>query len=282
MAINLNGAASGAAAGASFGPWGAAIGGIAGAFLGKQKAAPAATLKPVDVQEEQRKALAGNLANFDSAATLSSKTNSFNQTEANRLLEQALPGFSAIRGKLLAEVDRDLAGGNSLPREVSDNLARVAAERGITRGTSGGFQSFSLLKDFGFNLVDWRNASRARALNTLSTVYGMAPRVNVMSPMSSMVDPNTAISVAGQNNQAQFNADQASLNAQTAAGNFNRSRLAGIVQAAGTLAGSFAGSATPSVQPKATAAPTLAPGTSPLRSGQPGFATTLPRMTGTP
>jgi hypothetical protein len=255
MPFNATGAASGAAAGAAFGPWGAAIGGIAGALIGKQKAAPAATFKPVDVQEEQRKAIAGNLANFDNASTLSSKTNSFNQTEATRLLEQALPGFSAIRGKLLAEVNKDLEGGNNLPRELSDNLSRIAAEKGITRGTSGGFQSFSVLKDFGFNLVDWKNASRARALNTLSTVYGMAPRVNVMSPMSSMVDPNTAISVAGQNSQMQYNVDQAALNAQTAASNYNRSRLAGIVQSVGTVAGSFtpAGSG---VQPKAAASPT--------------------------
>lgn len=233
----------------------AAVGQIAGALINKQKAPPTATYKPVNVQEEQGKAIAGNLANFDNAATLSSKANDFNQTEATRLLEQALPGFSAIRGKLMAEVNRDLEGGNNLPRELSDNLSRIAAEKGITRGTSGGFQSFNLLKDFGFNLVDWKNASRARALNTLSTVYGMAPRVNVMSPMASMVDPNTAVSVAGQNNQMQFNSDQAALNAQTAASNFNRSRLAGIVQSVGTLAGSMMSPGAAGVQQKATANP---------------------------
>lgn len=193
----LSGAASGAAAGASFGPWGALIGGVVGgaaALLGPgQKAAPQAEFKPVDVQAEQQKALAGNLANFGQASTLSGKANSFNQSESIRLLEKALPGIGAIQQRLLGQVNADLNGGNNLPPELQQQIARQAAEKGVTRGTSGNFQQFSALKDFGFNLIDWQNASRARAMNTLSTVYGMAPRVNIMSPMSSMVDPNTAI-----------------------------------------------------------------------------------------
>ena len=237
----LAGAASGAASGAAFGPWGAAIGGVVGGIggllAGGQKAAPVAEFKPVDVQAEQQKALAGNLANFGQATTLSSKANSFNQSESTRLLEKALPGIGAIQQRLLAQVNADLNGGNNLPPELQQQIARQAAEKGVTRGTAGNFQAFSALKDFGFNLVDWQNASRARAMNTLSTVYGMAPRVNIMSPMSSMVDPNTAIGAAGQNNQGQQNTTQAGYNAQTAASNYKRDQISGLFQSVGTLAG---------------------------------------------
>ena len=233
---------------------GAVVGGIGGLLAGGQKAAPVAEFKPVDVQAEQQKALAGNLANFGQATTLSSKANSFNQSESTRLLEKALPGIGAIQQRLLAQVNSDLNGGNNLPPELQQQIARQAAEKGVTRGTSGNFQAFSALKDFGFNLVDWQNASRARAMNTLSTVYGMAPRVNIMSPMSSMVDPNTAIGVAGQNNQGQQNTTQAGYNSQTAASNYNRSQLAGVLQSVGTLAGTYAGGAA-GVQSKAGSAP---------------------------
>lgn len=238
----LSGAASGAAAGTAIMPgWGTAIGavvgGIGGLLAGGQKAAPVAEFKPVDVQAEQQKALAGNLANFGQATTLSSKANSFNQSESTRLLEKALPGIGAIQQRLLAQVNSDLNGGNNLPPELQQQIARQAAEKGVTRGTSGNFQAFSALKDFGFNLVDWQNASRARAMNTLSTVYGMAPRVNIMSPMSSMVDPNTAIGVAGQNNQGQQNTTQAGYNSSTAASNYRRDQVSGLFQSVGTLAG---------------------------------------------
>jgi hypothetical protein len=245
MPTNLTSVASGAVAGAKIGSIvpgvgtaiGALLGGAAGLFAGKQKAPPQAVYQPVDVQEEQRRAIAGNLANFDAAATLAAKGNTFSQNEAARLLEQAIPGFGALQKRLLASVDADLSSQTTLPADVQDQIARFAAEKGVTRGTSGNFNAFSLVKDFGFNLVDWQQAARARALNTLSTVYGFAPRVNVMSPMASMVDPSTAIQVASQNNQAQFGAAQAGYNAQTAAANYQRSQLGGLLQSAGTLAG---------------------------------------------
>lgn len=245
MPTNLTSAASGAVAGAKIGSIvpgvgtaiGAVLGGALGLFSGKQKAPPQAVYQAVDVQEEQRRAIAGNLANFDAAATLAAKGNTFSQSEAARLLEQAIPGFGALQKRLLASVDADLNSQATLPADVQDQIARFAAEKGITRGTSGNFNAFSLVKDFGFNLVDWQQASRARALNTLSTVYGFVPRVNVMSPMASMVDPTTAIQIASQNNQAQFGAAQAGYNAQTAAANYQRSQLGGLLQSAGTLAG---------------------------------------------
>lgn len=274
------GAAQGAAAGAAFGPWGAVIGGVIGAgasLLGGQKAAPQAQFNPVDVTAEQAKAIAGNGQNFDAASALSRRTNDFNQSESARLLEKAIPGFSALQQKLVASANSDLNSQTSLPADVQNKLEQYAAEKGISRGTSGNFNGFSLVKDFGFNLIDWQQAQRARALNTLSTVFGMAPRVNPMSPMSMMVDPNTAIQVAASNNGQQFNSNQAALNAQTAAGNYNRSLLSGAVAGIGaSVAGGFA-SQQPSVQPKATAPASISNAAGPTYASSlnlPTFAST--------
>jgi hypothetical protein len=276
------GAMTGAKVGSAFGPWGTLIGGVVGGAAGllasgKQKAPGQAAFTPVSIQEEQQRAIGANLSNFDSAATLASKANTFSQSESQRLLEQAIPGISAVQKRLMSEVNKDLDAQTSMPRDVQDQIAKFAAEKGVTRGTSGNFNAFNLVKDFGFNLIDWQQASRARALNTLSTVYGMAPRVNIMSPMASMVDPNTAIGVAQRNNGQVFDSNQASMNAQAAASNYNQSQLSGVLQAVGSVIGSYAGS---QVQSKAGASP-QASSTPPLlaRTG-PGYATPVPRYGG--
>lgn len=246
----LSGAASGAQAGAAAGPWGAAIGAVVGGAIGyfgsKDKQGPQlAPYEKTDIRAAQKTAIDANLQNFDGAATLSSRTNTFNQSESARALERAMPGFSAIQARLLSEVNKDLDSQNNLPREVQDQLAQFAAEKGVTRGTSGNFNAFSLVKDFGFNLIDWRNASRARALNTLSQVYGMAPRVNVMSPMASMVDPSTAIQVTQRNNEFEYNRQQSKLNADTKFANDEAEAMNGALQGSmssfGSTIGGFGG-----------------------------------------
>lgn len=219
---------------------------ILGSVLGRQKAPKQADYTPVDPAAVQRQTIAGNMANMGDAQKLAGQTNSFNQSEANRLLEQAMPGFSGIQKRLLQSVDEDLNSQSTLPQDVKDQISRFAAEKGVSRGTSGNFNGFNLVKDFGFNLVDWRNAQRARALNTMSTVFGMTPRVNPMSPMSMMVDPNTAIGVQGQNNAMAYNTQQAGYNAQAAASNYNRMMVASAVM----NATNFAGNAMMSNQPQ--------------------------------
>jgi hypothetical protein len=204
-------------------------GSILGSILGRQKAPKQATYTPVDAQAVQKKSIEGNLQNLGQAQNLASQTNSFNQSQATSLMEQAMPGFGAMQKRMIDSMNEDLDSQNSLPKDVQDRISRFAAEKGVTRGTSGNFNGFNLVKDFGFNLTDWKNASRARALNTMSSVFGMTPRVNPMSPMSMMVDTNTALNVAGQNNQMQFNSQQAGYNASAAASNYNNMLLAGAV-----------------------------------------------------
>jgi len=244
----LSGAASGASAGAAFGPWGAVIGGVVGAaggLLGAQKAPKQAEYKPVDPAAVQKQVISGNLQNMAGAQEVASQTNNFNQAEATRLLESAMPGFGATQKRLMAQINEDLNSQNTLPPEVQQQISRFAAEKGITRGTGGNFNQFNLVKDFGFNLMDWKNASRTRALNTLSTVFGMTPRVNPMSPMAMMVDPNTAIGVQTQNNQMAYNTAQAGYNAQAAASNYNNMMMAGAFTNAMNFAGNAMGQGTP-------------------------------------
>lgn len=256
-----------------------AVGAIGSYAAGRQKAPAQAAYQPVDVGDESAKAIAANNANFGAASNLAAKTNDFNQSQAAALLEKAIPGFGALQSKLLGQVNSDLGNQTNLPPDVQSKIAQYAAEKGVTRGTSGNFNGFSLIKDFGFNLTDYQNASRARALSTLSSVFGMAPRVSPMSPMSMMVDPNTAINVAGQNHQMQYNVDQAGNNAQAAADNYNRTLAAGSISSIGSsFAGAYAkqlgaGGVKPpsfvSPQPKATSSLSLMGSYTPLANATP-------------
>jgi hypothetical protein len=232
-------------------------GSIAGALIGKQKAPAQATFTPVDTNKVATETLQNNLTNLPEAQKLSTRVNDFNQSEASRLLESAMPGFTGIQSKLMAQINSDLDNQNNLPQDVQDQIARYSAEKGITRGTAGGFNGFSLVKDFGLNLMDWKNASRTRALNTLSTVYGLTPRVSPMSPMAGLVDVNTALNVATSNNNTKYNVEQGNNNARAAASNYNASLYGNAISSiAGTFGGAMAYNAmNPGTPPASTPPP---------------------------
>ena len=92
----------------------------------RPKAPKAAPYKTLDPQEEQRKALEGNLANQDDIEQLLSRGNKFNQGQANDLMEQAAPGYSKLAGKFMSTADGLLTNPYQLPDEVASNLTRLA------------------------------------------------------------------------------------------------------------------------------------------------------------
>lgn len=219
---------------------GVTVGSTVGGIIGRPKAPKAATPAKVDLNATVQESIAANSANFKGAADLAKRQNDFGVEEGRRSLDMAIPGFSKIQAALIGKVNEDLAT-TGLSADVTANIQRKAAERGVSRGTSGGFNDFSLVRDFGFNLVDFENAKRARALSTLSQVYGMAPRVNPMTPMSSFVTPGQALGNAAQNEQSRFASQQAQFNAEAAASNANRAIWGSVastaIGAAATIAG---------------------------------------------
>ncbi len=242
MPISGAGAASGAAAGAAFGPWGAVIGGIAGAFLGGKKAKAPDLAPPVDLNEEAKRAISGNLSNESSIESLLSRANAFNQEQASSLTEKAMPGYGELAKKFTSTANELLNDPYSTPKDVEQNIARLAAERGISAGTKGEFNDFSLLRDFGINSLQYGNARIGQAQSITQMLGALAPKVNPLSPMSMWVTPGQSADVAAGNRSAQ----QASNNANAAADNFNDANSwDSITKAAGFLGsnGVFGGAA---------------------------------------
>ena len=238
MAISAAGAASGAAAGSAFGPWGALIGGVAGAFLGGGKSsAPAVSYQPVDLQAEQSQSIAGNAANESSIEDLVKQGNTFNQSQANSMMEQALPGWGNLQKNLTSTANSLLTNPYSVPQDVQDNLARIASERGISAGTRGQFNDFSLLRDLGVNELQYGQSRINQASSLTSLLASTAPRVNPMSPMSFYTTPQQYSQNQQYTNTQQQGIFQGAANAQTAAGNFNQQNTWNSLTQAATLLG---------------------------------------------
>ena len=179
---------------------------------------------PVDFSKAWGEAQSSNWKNMLSYKGLASETNKFNQSEALGMMETALPGIGQVRKQMLGAVQEDLTT-KGLPKSVSQNLSRKAAEMGLSRGTSGQHEQFNLLRDFGFNLVDWERARRTRAINTLGAIMQITPRPNPMSPSSMFAGGAHSLTTAEKNRSAL----QSYYNAEAAAENANRQSRANMI-----------------------------------------------------
>lgn len=221
-------AASGAAAGSVFGPWGALIGGgvgLLGSLFSKQSAAPTIPFTPTSLADSQSQALAANTASEPGLEALLAKSNSFQQSQATSLMEQAIPGFGKLQQNLLSTTNDLLKNPYGVPTDVTQNIQRLAAERGISGGTRGGFNDFSLLRDFGVNSLQAGQQRIGQAQSLAQTIAGLAPKVNPMSPLSFYVTPQQQASVTQSNNAGALGQTQGGANANTAASNYNSTNM---------------------------------------------------------
>lgn len=189
---------------------------------------------PVDPQAEQNRAIAGNLANLPNIEELLSKADRYTQGQALALMEQAIPGYSRLSQSLMSRAQTQADHPYDVPQDVQDNLTRISAERGISRGTRGQTNQYSLLRDLGINEVQFGQDQLKSSLGALTTLTGIAPRVSPTSPLSMFLTPAQAISTTTNNNTTQQAITQGGLNANTAANNFaNQAQWDAIMKAAG-------------------------------------------------
>lgn len=186
----------------------------------------------IDLNDEAKKAIAGNLSNQDSIEALLARANTFNADQNISLMEQAMPGYGALSKSLTETAQSQLDNPYGLPKDVEQNLQRLAAERGISAGTKGEFNDFSLMRDFGINSLQYGQSRIQSAQGITGLLASISPKVNPLSPMSFYVTPTQTADVAAGNRSAQ----QSKNNADTAATNQNRTDTwAGLTKAAGNL-----------------------------------------------
>jgi len=139
-------------------------------LLGEKPKVP--QFKPVDVGKETGKSITENTQNLPALAEFASKFNELSADQMLAALEKMLPGYANLRDKGTANITAMLGG--EVPKDVENRLARKAAERGVTLGTSGsGMAENDFLRNFGLTSLQltqqgldsasrWMNESAAR------------------------------------------------------------------------------------------------------------------------
>lgn len=211
------------------------VGGIVQSNNGK-KAPAASPYTPVDPQAEQQKAIAGNIANQGDIEQLLTRTNKYTQGQANDLMEQAVPGYGELSKTLMGRAQTMADNPYSVPQDVQDNLTRLASEHGVSRGTRGQTNQFSLLRDLGVNQLQYGQQNLRDSLGALQTLSGVAPKVSAASPLSFFLTPAQSIAATTNNNTQGQAIQQGANNAGAAAANYNNDTLwSGIMKGAGQL-----------------------------------------------
>ncbi len=241
--------------------WGAvaaaavAVGGSAVASnQAKKRAAGAAVpYENVNLQQQQFDALKGNLGAQSTIEDLLKRANAFQQGQANSLAEQAMPGYGDLTRSLTQRAQTMADNPYDVPVEVTKNLERLAAERGISAGTRGQFNDFSLLRDFGVNSLQYGQSNIQGAQSITGLLSSIAPKVNPMSPLSFYVTPQQNAATTTENNTNNQAIAQGRVNAQNAAANQGSTDLwANLSQLAGAGLAAYGKSNSGSGSPAAT------------------------------
>ena len=187
----------------------------------------AAMPEEVDSSAVYSESISSFLQNFPQLLAMSTTANEASMTSQLNAMEKAIPGLGSTIKGLVSQIQTDQASmaSGTLPQETQDFLAQKAAEMGVTRGTSGGFNSFSLLKDFGVSTMDYQDKLSSRVNATLGTLNQFIPTSNFVSPTTFMMSPTAIASQKQAFNNSITSLNQSYLNAVNNANNYNKSVL---------------------------------------------------------
>ncbi len=215
------------------------VGGVVQGQQAKKNAGKVAQYVNPSINDTQKEAVDANFANEGGIEALIGRGNKFNADQAVSLQETVMPGYTDLAKSLSSRAKTLADNPYSVPKEVEDNLSRIAAERGISAGTRGQFNDFSLLRDLGVNQLQYGAQAIGQAQSLTATLAAIAPKVNPMSPLSFYVTPSQAMSNATGNNQQNQAIAQGAINAQNAASaNANADLWGSLAKIAGAYAGS--------------------------------------------
>lgn len=204
-----------------------AVTSLASGLLNKKQAPPVVPYQPVDLQQQQGTAIQGNTASLPSLENLLSQSNTFQQTQASQLMNQALPGYAQFAQNLLGTASNLASNPYQVPQSVMDQLAQYGAEHNIAGGTgaTSAFSGSSILRSLGVNALQYGQTNLQNAMSALSVLTGTAPRTSPMSPLSFMVTPQQQAQNQQYTNTLQQQIAQGGANARTAAQNWNTQNL---------------------------------------------------------
>lgn len=154
---------------------------------------------PIDVTEEQKKAVLGNLANLPDIAQLGSATNKENAAQYLALLESL--GLKGLYDQNTSNLESMARG--ELPKDVEEAIARRSAEAGVASGTSGSeFNKFGKLRNLGLTSLDLTQRALGSSAQWLASAS--IPQFNFTTMFQS---PSQRIATEQWNKSMKWNRD---------------------------------------------------------------------------
>lgn len=174
---------------------------VGGSFLEEQPRVP--RFRPINVQQEQLKAIAGNIRALRPLGRLGERVTGLATEQLASNMERLFPGSANIKELASEAIQSALAG--ELPKDVVDLIARRAAERGISTGTAGSqFAQFGELKTLGLTSLDRINQGLASAAQWLQIAQTATPQFDFGR---FMITPEFQTQVAMAERDAEFQRD---------------------------------------------------------------------------
>ena len=161
--------------------------------------------KPISVEEEQRKAIQGNIENLPGAEKLATSVNAFNQAQLDKMLEAAIPGFGGMKEQISGNISDWLAG--KVPEDVSGVVERSAAGKALAGGYGGSAMQRNLTaRDLGLTSLDLMGKGVSSAESWMKTAAAIS-EPTMFNVSSMFISPTTQLAQATSERNAKFQYD---------------------------------------------------------------------------
>lgn len=161
------------------------------------------SLPPLTLEQEQQKAIAGNLAATPQAEQLVGAANQFSREQVNQMLRAVIPNYDQITQNISGNIASETAG--QLPKDVQDAIQNSAAARSLGTGTGGGGMGRNLVaRDLGLTSLQLTQQGLSSAESWLRTANAMyAPSMLNLTSMFVSPEQQAAFDVQERNYQFQ-------------------------------------------------------------------------------
>lgn len=169
-------------------------------FFGSKPKVP--TLPTLNLGTEQQKSIAANQAALPGAEALVGKSNQFSIDQINKMLEQAIPGYSNIAKTISSNIASEVSG--QIPSDVQQQLQDSTAAQALAGGYGGsGAHGNLVARDLGLtslNLTQQGLSSMESWTKTAASIY----EPSMISVGSMFITPQQQASFDVSQNEAQF------------------------------------------------------------------------------
>lgn len=216
---------------------------IIGGLIQQKPSVP--KLTPIDLQQEQAKAVSANQANLPAIENLTSAANRFTSNQIQDLLRLAIPNYDQLVSGVSSSIGSFLKG--EIPQDVSEQIQRSDAAKALGGGFGGsGMHGNLVARDLGLtslNLVDKGISSAESWLTMMDRM--ITPGMMDVTSMFVTPQMQTQLDVGERNVKMGYDFYKSQLDAAynpwNIVGNSLINTDAQLAQIASSIAGSAAG-----------------------------------------